>query len=67
MSSSDLGYGYESTKIYDGLQEAWNVPLGAGANVLALTIPECAAKSKRLDTRRDALNSFILGHRAAGL
>lgn len=30
--------------------------------VLALTVPECAYKSEKLDRNRDALNKSILGH-----
>ncbi|KAF4161812.1 hypothetical protein CNMCM6936_002965 [Aspergillus lentulus] len=64
--SSDLGRGYPVSKIYPALQEAWEVALDSGANVLVLTIPECSAVSTTLDARRDEVNSSILSHKAEG-
>jgi hypothetical protein len=65
--SSDLGRGYPASRIYPALQEVWEVALDSGANVLALAIPECSAVSTTLDTRRNDVNSSILGHKAEGL
>ncbi|KAJ6041591.1 SGNH hydrolase [Penicillium canescens] len=62
--TNDLGYGNQPDKIYSALQDSWNVALSTGAKVLALTIPECGAKSQRLDTRRATLNSYILAHQS---
>ncbi|KAJ5548555.1 hypothetical protein N7513_005789 [Penicillium frequentans] len=62
--TNDLGYGFDSEKIYAGLQDSWDVVLRSGAKVLSLTIPECQARVKNLDLRRSALNKLILDHKA---
>jgi len=67
LSHSDLGYGFDSEKIYAGLQDSWGVVLRSGAKVLSLTIPECQARVKNLDLRRSALNKLILDHKAERL
>jgi hypothetical protein len=64
---SDLGRGYQASKIYPALQEVWEVALHNGANVLALTVPECSVVSTTLDRRRNDVNSSILAHKAEGL
>ncbi|KAF4211372.1 hypothetical protein CNMCM8980_002218 [Aspergillus fumigatiaffinis] len=64
--TNDLGRGYPASRIYPALQEVWEVALDSGANVLALAIPECSAVSTTLDTRRNDVNSSILGHKAEG-
>jgi hypothetical protein len=64
FSLSDLGYGNRADMIYYALKDCWDVALANGANVLALTVPECGVKSKPLDIRRDTLNSHILEHQA---
>ena len=64
FSFSDLGYGNRADMIYYALKDCWDVALATGANVLALTVPECGVKSDSLDTRRDTLNSHILEHQA---
>lgn len=46
--------------IYSALEDCWGVALSTGAKVLAMTVPECAAKSFKLDMNRDTLNSQIL-------
>lgn len=61
---SDLGYGNQPEKIHSALQDSWNVAFFTGAKVLALTIPECGAKSQNLDTRRDTPNLYILVHQS---
>ena len=62
LISSDLGYDKEPDDIYRGLQDSWNIALSSGAKVLALTIPEAAARSKILIERRTKLNNLILSH-----
>ncbi|PKY05169.1 SGNH hydrolase [Aspergillus campestris IBT 28561] len=62
--TNDLGYGYAPERIYPALQDAWNVALTGGSKVLALTIPECAAKNAALDSKRADLNARILAHEA---
>ncbi|OJJ49098.1 hypothetical protein ASPZODRAFT_13835 [Penicilliopsis zonata CBS 506.65] len=64
--TNDLGYGYDSSKIFTGLQASWNVALSHGARVLALTIPECEVVNKVLDRRRNEVNAAILAHQAEG-
>ncbi|GAQ03721.1 hypothetical protein ALT_1042 [Aspergillus lentulus] len=64
--TNDLGRGYPVSKIYPALQEAWEVALDSGANVLVLTIPECSVVSTTLDARRNEVNSSILSHKAEG-
>ncbi|OJJ04444.1 hypothetical protein ASPVEDRAFT_152801 [Aspergillus versicolor CBS 583.65] len=61
-ATNDLGRGYPCWKIFPALKEAWQVALDSGAQILALTVPECAAVNKRLDTARAELNSLILNH-----
>ncbi|RHZ48469.1 hypothetical protein CDV55_102130, partial [Aspergillus turcosus] len=64
--TNDLGSRYPPSKIYPALQEVWEVALDNGANVLALTIPECSAVSTILDRRRNEVNSSILAQKAEG-
>lgn len=64
---SDLGYGRATDRIYNGLQETWQIALGSGAKLLALTIPECQVRSQSLDARRAEVNASILAHKADGL
>jgi hypothetical protein len=65
---SDLGYGvFPIPQIFEALKAAWAIPLSHGAKVLAMTIPECAAVSERLDKKRDELNALILGHQTENL
>lgn len=65
--NSDLGHGYPCDRIFPALEDAWNVALNSGANLLALTVPECAAVNKRLDEKRAELNSKILGYQRENL
>lgn len=64
FSFSDLGDGNPADMIYYALKDCWDIALATGANVLALTVPECGVKSESLDTRRNTLNSHILEHQA---
>ncbi|KAJ5665518.1 uncharacterized protein N7477_007966 [Penicillium maclennaniae] len=57
---SDLGVGHRVDQIYHALEDCWNVALSSGAKVLAMTVPECAAKVDSLDKKRNTLNSHIL-------
>ncbi|KAJ6107851.1 SGNH hydrolase [Penicillium sp. IBT 18751x] len=58
--TNDLGVGQRVDLIYHALEDCWNVALSSGAKVLAMTVPECAAKLDSLDTKRNTLNSHIL-------
>ncbi|KAL5356605.1 SGNH hydrolase [Aspergillus floccosus] len=61
-ATNDLGHRYPVARIFPALEGAWKVALNAGANILALTVPECAAVNKDLDARRAELNAQILGY-----
>ncbi|KAK7424890.1 hypothetical protein QQX98_000166 [Neonectria punicea] len=60
--TNDLAYSISPTNIYECLQNVWNIPISRGSKVLALTVPECEARSERLVKRRDELNRSILAH-----
>ncbi|PYH49690.1 SGNH/GDSL hydrolase family protein [Aspergillus saccharolyticus JOP 1030-1] len=62
--TNDLGSMYPPEKILPALKEAWATAIKSGANVLALTIPECGARLQRLIDARAELNSQILKHDA---
>ncbi|KAJ5633087.1 SGNH hydrolase [Penicillium lividum] len=62
--TNDLGYGKLAEEIYDGLQKTWQIALDTGCRVIALTVPECKARSRSLDNRRSDLNKMILAHKA---
>ncbi len=62
--TNDLGYGRQPEDIFSGLQECYEVALEHGANILALTVPECSALVEHLDRRRDELNNMIKEHEA---
>lgn len=57
--TNDLGWGRKPGDIFAGLEEIYKVALDHGASILALTVPECAAKSRSLDERRNELNTLI--------
>jgi len=61
---SDIGLGFPADRIFTELEKVWEVPLGSGSKVLALTVPECSAKKERLDNRRNELNKKILEYKA---
>ncbi|KAH7163174.1 SGNH hydrolase-type esterase domain-containing protein [Dactylonectria estremocensis] len=64
--TNDMAYGISPTSVYESLQKAWDIPLSKGSKVLALTVPECEARSERVDKRRDELNRSIMTHRQPG-
>ncbi|KAH7171062.1 SGNH hydrolase-type esterase domain-containing protein [Dactylonectria macrodidyma] len=64
--TNDMAYGISPTSVYESLQKAWDIPLSKGSKVLALTVPECHARSEKLDKRRDELNRSIMTHRQPG-
>ena len=57
--TNDLGWGKSPSEIYSAIEQTTSIPLEAGAKVLLLTVPECAAKNKGLDRRRMELNQLI--------
>lgn len=62
LSPSDLGHAVPVIDILAALQACWDMALAAGSKVLALTVPECAARVEQLDSARRALNAAIFGH-----
>lgn len=65
--TNDIGYGFEADRVFAGLEKIYQVAFDHGANVLALTIPECYAVSPKLDARRDKLNNLIKEYNAERL
>ncbi|EED13748.1 conserved hypothetical protein [Talaromyces stipitatus ATCC 10500] len=64
--TNDLGYGsFTPDEIYTGLKTTWSQALTSSptTKILALTVPECAYRSQKLDRNRDALNKLILEHK----
>ena len=64
MSSldSDLGSNASTENTASALYEVWKVAQEQDCRVLAMTVPECAAKLPSLDENRDMLNHMILTH-----
>lgn len=54
--------GVDLEQTFPALKATWTHALSKNSKVLALTVPECHAKSERLDARRDDLNQRILTH-----
>ena len=59
--TNDLGWGKHPSEIYAAIERTTQIPLDAGARILLLTVPECAAKNKGLDLRRMELNQALWG------
>jgi len=62
---SDLGYGsFTPLQIFAGLQTTWSLALASSptTKLLALTVPETAYKSSKLERNRNELNKLILEH-----
>ncbi|PBP18403.1 asparagine amidase a [Diplocarpon rosae] len=57
--TNDLAYSISPNKIYDETKAITDIPLATGARVLLLTVPECSAKSAKLDQVRGALNGLL--------
>jgi hypothetical protein len=53
-----------SPELTPALEKVWNIALETGANVLALSVIECAVRSDKLLKKRDELNDLIAGHEA---
>lgn len=65
--TNDLAYSIAPTKIYDEIVAITNLPLATGARVLLMTVPECGAKSEKLNQRRDTLNELLKGDGREGV
>jgi hypothetical protein len=57
--TNDLGWGKSPMEIYSAIKSITSLPLENGVRVLLMTVPECAVRSKSLDSRRDELNGMI--------
>jgi hypothetical protein len=57
--TNDLGWGKSPVEIYAAIKSITSLPLENGARVLLMTVPECAVRSKSLDSKRDELNGMI--------
>jgi hypothetical protein len=62
--SSDLGLGLNPSKICSALQNVYSIALDGGANVLAMTVPECHSLSEKLETARNQVNTWIKSYTA---
>jgi len=62
--TNDLGWGGEVQDMFEALHKVWDMALETGANVLALTVIECAVRSDKLLKKRDELNDLIAEHEA---
>ena len=60
---SDTAYGIPAQVIFDSLKSEYDLAISKGAKVLGMTIPERAAKSKRLEAHVKDLNSKIMGYK----
>lgn len=58
--TNDLGYGRSAETLISALDDIYTLAHDHGANILALTIPECHAKSQALDMKRNIVNEDIL-------
>lgn len=65
--TNDLGSGRDAESTFAALREVYDVAFSHDAQVLALTVPECAARSKSLDAERDSLNKLIKGSKSDSL
>ncbi|KAH7419702.1 SGNH hydrolase-type esterase domain-containing protein [Cadophora sp. MPI-SDFR-AT-0126] len=65
--TNDLAYSLSPTKIHDEIKAITALPLETGAKVLLMTVPECGVKNKKLDERRNELNSLIKGDERDGV
>ncbi|PBP19456.1 asparagine amidase a [Diplocarpon rosae] len=57
--TNDLAYSISPNKIYDEIKAITDLPLATGARVLLLTVPDCSAKSAKLDRVRGELNGLL--------
>lgn len=63
---NDLAWNNTPEAIYEKVQEVWNIPLKAGAKVLALTITEHAHASALQKRKMESLNSLVANHHQDG-
>ncbi|KAI0007039.1 SGNH hydrolase-type esterase domain-containing protein [Xylariaceae sp. FL0662B] len=57
--SNDLTRNKRAGDIIEALQGIWDIPLSEGGKVLAMTIPECRANTKKTNDQRNEVNTAI--------
>jgi hypothetical protein len=57
--TNDLGRSRSASDIFTDIKTILAIPLATGAEVLIMTVPECAYKADWLDKGRDELNSSL--------
>ncbi|KAN0087087.1 SGNH hydrolase-type esterase domain containing protein [Elaphomyces granulatus] len=62
--TNDLGLGLNPSEICSALQNVYSIALDGGANVLAMTVPECYSWSERLEAARNQVNTWIKSYTA---
>ncbi|KAI9053807.1 hypothetical protein LZ554_002755 [Drepanopeziza brunnea f. sp. 'monogermtubi'] len=65
--TNDLAFSVPPDRIYDEIKAITDLPLSTGARVLLLTVPECSAKSEKLDRNRGELNELLKRDRREGV
>ncbi|KAL8814255.1 MAG: hypothetical protein Q9223_006509 [Gallowayella weberi] len=60
--TNDLGWSERPDQVYEALKLVWDVALGTGANVLALSVLEAEYTSGDVVQRRNELNGMIARH-----
>ena len=59
---NDLAFNVTPETIYEQIQSIWDIPLNAGAKVLALTVTERGHESPVWHTRWKKLNTLVASH-----
>ncbi|WQF77711.1 Putative SGNH hydrolase-type esterase domain, SGNH hydrolase superfamily [Colletotrichum destructivum] len=62
--TNDLAYSVPPERIFDSLRRVYDSAVAKGSKVLALTVPERAAKNEGLETLRRQLNNAILSYQS---
>lgn len=63
---NDLAWNSSAETIYEKIQAVWDIPLKAGAKVLALTVTEHAHASPGMKTKWEKLNDLVSRHQQDG-
>ena len=59
---NDLAFNVTPETIYEQIQSIWDIPLNAGAKVLALTVTERGHTSPEWHARWEELNGLVANH-----
>ena len=63
---NDLAWSNSPEAIYEKIKTVWDIPLKAGAKVLALTVTEHAHAGPKMKTKWENLNSLVSNHHQDG-